>query len=510
MKQQRFPFRLLSLPSLPPAAINITLVTYLVLCVGLAFSMLLSPPVGLIGALVINLIVLFFMRSRLALPFYLLTAGPSVALTLSSSGILSRLYIGNLLFVLVLGVWILHSILPNRKPGYSFLAPSVLAPLIALILVGLTSIIYSRLYPDPNVSYSFVHSNVSLTVVNLAEMTLLVGLPMYLIVVPGLVRTERDVRWIIGAYTFVGILYALGTIFAAPLGLYSKEVILGYRRPEVFGEVSSGLGSILVLFTCIAFGQALYARTRVTRLTWGLLAAIFGLGVIMSFGREAWIGLTLAVSTILCLRLKNWSILLLILALLLLLLSIVLFVPGVTDFFNPQKVYGVDRLKVWQDAIAIWLRSPYIGVGAGNYQFFDLTYGTDVVGIAHNEYLQVLAEMGIPGLLCLLWTLIVIGRMIIKRFNSATTSLGKSVAISYIGYFVAVIFGGLFANSFLPSAAGGGGTAAFVSASYRWLLLGLVLCIPRWEKAVEEFKQRANQTEKEDGSQTQRETLPIS
>jgi O-antigen ligase len=503
MKRQIFSFLSFRSLVLPSAATTITLIIYLILSMGLAYFMLLDPLLGLVGALVINLIVLFFMRPRLALPFYILVAAPSIALSLIGSGILSRLYIGDLLFVLVVGIWLLRTVLSERKSGHINLEPSLLVPFTGLILIGLSSIIYSRLFPDPNVPYSFVHSNVSITIVNITEMALLIGLPMFLVIVPGVVRTVRDFQWALGSYIGLGMLYALGTIFAAPLELYSQEVILGNRRPQVFGSVSSGLGVLLVIFTCIAFGQALYTRKRVTRWCWSLFTIIFAIAVIMSFGREAWIGLFLSVLVMIGFRLKNWSVLLILLVFLLL----ILFIPGVTDFFNPGKVYGIDRLQVWQDAIAIWQHSPYMGVGAGNFQFFDLTYGKDVVGVAHNQYLEVLAEMGVQGLLCLLWILITVGRMMLKRFKTASTSLSKGLALAWIGYYVTIIVGGFFTDSFVQSAAGGGGTASFVVESYTWLLLGLVLSIPNWEKEAEQSEQRNIQTDKKVAVEIQQEAV---
>src|SRR5579863_4287424 len=112
MKQKKTSFLDFGLPVLPPAVMSTTLVIYLVLNVGLAFLMPVYPLLGVLGALVINLVVFFFVQSQLAFPLYILVGGPSVALSLSSSGILSRLYIGNVLFVLVLGIWILKTVLP--------------------------------------------------------------------------------------------------------------------------------------------------------------------------------------------------------------------------------------------------------------------------------------------------------------------------------------------------------------------------------------------------------------
>src|SRR6266487_4044251 len=318
MKQQKFSFLSTHPLSLPPAAMSSILIIYLVLNIGLAFLMPIFPLVGVLGALVINLVAVFFVQSQLALPFYILLAGPSVVLSLSTTGILSRLYIGNLLFVLVMSIWILKTVLSERKSRQVQLEFGLMVPLLALIAVGLISIIYSRLFPDPTVSYSFVHSNVSITLVNLSEMVLLIGLPLFLLIVPGMVRRIQDLKLVLGAYIVVGLMYALGTIFAGPLGLYSNSVILGNRRPQVFGSVSSALGSLILLFAC----------SGTSRLRWGLLTLVFFIAVIMTFGRESWIALFLSVLLMVGLRIKKWFVLLLVFVPLLLLL-----IPGVSDFF---------------------------------------------------------------------------------------------------------------------------------------------------------------------------------
>ena len=471
--------------SLPPTAVVIIFPGYVLLNLGCVLLMANSSIIGIVGLVMVNLIAFLLLRPRWVVPLYILIAGPSVVIPLGTSGILSRLFVGNLMFALLIAIGLLYRRAPQGKSGQSSpvgagLVPvSLMVPLIAQVLVGLASIIYSRLQPDPRVVYSFPHASVPLTLVNTIEMVILLGLPLVLMSVSGFMRTMRDVQWIVRAFIGTGMLYALGTIFAGPLRLYSQLVILGVRRPEVFGLATYALGMLLVCFTCIALGQALYAHTPVASVCWWLCTIIFSVAVILSFSRESWLALCISVLGMIGFRTKS----LLVLCIMKMLL-ISLFVPGVADFFNPEKVYGLDRLIIWQDAIAIWQGHPYFGVGAGNFQFFDIAYGTEVVGIAHNQYLEVLAEMGVQGLLCLLWSLGVLGRFMLQRFSAATTLQGKAIALAYIGYYMACILGGFFSTPFLPSAAGGGGTLLLLEASYHWLLIGLVLTIPLWEKSA--------------------------
>lgn len=479
MAQQKLPILSARSLNFSLTAIGATLILCLALILGQAFLATLNPIIGLIGVAAIALIMFFFIRPELSLPLYILVAGPTLVLSASSSGILSRLYIGDLLFVLIVGIWLLREISPVRKARLARNEMSILVPLICLAIIGFISIIVSHLSPDPHVTYAFVHSDVPLLLVNGVEMFLLISLPLFIVIVPGMVRTLRDARAMIGAYLVIGLPYALGTIFAGPLHLYSQQVILGAQRPEIFGVASSNLGILNVLFTCLALGQLLYAKKESSRLGLALLTCIFAGGVVMAFGRESWIGLLIAVWLILWLRFKNPLALLIPL---IILLPLLLIFPDITNFFDPTKVYGADRINIWQDAIAIWQHSPYLGVGAGNFQFFDLTYGTEIAGVAHNQFLAVLAEMGVQGLVCLLLAIAMIGRAAIKHFNSAVSDTGKAVALAYLGYFAALLFATFFTDSFLPSTAAAGGTGPFILMSYLWFFLGLVLSIPNWDR----------------------------
>jgi O-antigen ligase len=491
MAQQKLPVFTIRFLNISPATNAIPIAICLVMSLGQALLMALNPVIGLVSLLAIALVALLFLRSELALPLYLLFAGPSLILSTSSSGILSRLYVGDLLFVLIVCVWLLRGIVSKYRKKSANIKLHILIPLICLAFIGLISIISSHLSPDPHVTYAFAHSDASILLVNTVEMFLLISLPLCIAVVPSMVLTLQDAQLAIGAYLLIGLPYALGTIFAGPLHLYSKDVILGNQRPEIFGASSSHLGILNVLFACLAVSKMLYAKKDLSRLGFGLLTCIYAGGVIMSLGRESWIGLLLAIWVILWFRFKSPIALLLPC---IVLPPLLLFFPEITNFFNPAKVYGIDRINIWQDAIAIWQHSPYLGVGAGNFQFFDLTYGTDIAGVAHNQFLEVLAEMGIQGLTGLLIAIWMIGRIALKYFNTAISDTGKALALGFLGYFAAQLFATFFTDSFIPSTAAAGGTGPFILISYLWFFLGLVLSIPNWDHEAATLEMSAQQS----------------
>src|SRR5579859_1218060 len=207
MEQQRFSFQQRSL-RLSLAALGIVFVFGLVLLVSQTILISLNPIIGLGTVAFIILIALLVIRSEFALCAYILLAGPTVTIPVSDSGILSRLYPGDLIFMVLVGLWFLEELSNKSKTRVELRNKRILVPFVCLALIGLASIIASHLSPDPHVAYAFLHSDISLTLVNAVEMFLLISLPLFIIVVPGLVRTPKDARRMIGAYLLVGLPYA--------------------------------------------------------------------------------------------------------------------------------------------------------------------------------------------------------------------------------------------------------------------------------------------------------------
>lgn len=69
------------------------------------------------------------------------------------------------------------------------------------------------------------------------------------------------------------------------------------------------------------------------------------------------------------------------------------------------------RLVVWKDTLGMILRHPLMGTGLGNYEWFFPAFQSDVLTWgwphAHNDYLELTAELGIPA--CLLFLALIGG-----------------------------------------------------------------------------------------------------
>ena len=63
-----------------------------------------------------------------------------------------------------------------------------------------------------------------------------------------------------------------------------------------------------------------------------------------------------------------------------------------------EDASAMGRIRSWGVAVQMWADHPITGVGPRNFTLLYRRYGTtDSVHVAHNSYLQMLAETGLPG-----------------------------------------------------------------------------------------------------------------
>jgi O-antigen ligase len=99
-----------------------------------------------------------------------------------------------------------------------------------------------------------------------------------------------------------------------------------------------------------------------------------------------------------------------------------------------SEVSGGMRLNIDRDSIRMFRSKPLLGWGLGTfpvvYPEFRSFYTNFFVNEAHNDYLQLLTEMGLLGFATMVWFLIVLYRNAIRKIGNWTSDVSSAVTLA--------------------------------------------------------------------------------
>lgn len=167
------------------------------------------------------------------------------------------------------------------------------------------------------------------------------------------------------------------------------------------------LAGFLVIIMALAAGLGLSAyRFKGKVLVSGLILAL-GVCLVLTYSRGAWLSVLAVIFTFGLL--KNRKILwLLALVPVAMVVGHEVVMDRLLSIMNPTDTSATLRIALWESTIAMIADKPLLGIGWGayglvypEYDFFVQDAGTKIFH-AHNMYLHIAAEIGIPGLLVFL------------------------------------------------------------------------------------------------------------
>ena len=98
------------------------------------------------------------------------------------------------------------------------------------------------------------------------------------------------------------------------------------------------------------------------------------------------------------------------------------------------ELSGGMRLSIDRDALRMFRQKPVLGWGLGTfpivYPQFRSFYTTFFVNEAHNDYLQLLSEMGLLGLGTMIWFMVVLYRHAIRKMDNWTSDVSGAVTLA--------------------------------------------------------------------------------
>ncbi len=193
--------------------------------------------------------------------------------------------------------------------------------------------------------------------------------------------------------------------------LFSGTKYLFFSNPIMSGIIS-GAGTLIFLYYFLRDSRYFY-----------ILAALLNLSALyISESKAAFLGAAIF-SLMLVLFKKKQAI-----PVVLVLIILTFFIPNpIKDMFHHSiyvDPYSTDRIKIWNTGLKIFWNNPVAGIGADNFGELSKTYNFrqekgpanyfKLPRTPHSDYIKMLAELGIFGILIIIFSLYFIMRKILQ------------------------------------------------------------------------------------------------
>jgi len=256
-------------------------------------------------------------------------------------------------------------------------------PVLLLVLGG---IIGARIAPDADAAWPLF-------------IAILGGLAIY-VVTAVVCRFRPLAQLVVGGVVVVAAITALAFLLSASHSAYPDKVSVVTRLRLAIGAVAATSGgwspfpasvaTVLEGAVALAVTCAIAAHSRVGRWSWSLAAAFIAFAVLLTESRGAWVAVASALGVLATWRWKPARVLTIVAAV------------GLALVLAPTA-----RGPVHQWALALAADSPFVGIGLRGFEFslsrYVLLIQVPFLAYAHSLYLDAWLQLGLPGLVALVW-----------------------------------------------------------------------------------------------------------
>ena len=402
---------------------QLTLVLFLPLGIGLVLTFLRWPSLGLIVASLAGLVV----------PF----VGPS------------GLNVTMILLALLLGLWLFDMIVR----GQIEIAPSrTILPFLAFAGVAVFSFGVGQL---PWLTFA-VHAPLGAQLGGLSIVLLSAG--TFLLAA----NQVHDLRWLSRMTWAFLALGGLSVLFRSVLPA------IGLPTQNWFQQVGT---VFFVWLVPLAFSQSLFNRDLHPGWRWFLgglvLITLYILFILKFDDKSGWLSVFVGIAVIIAAR--SWRVGLVLIP-----------VAVLSALFLWARLVGTDeysistRFDAWVIMAQIIKISPVWGLGFANYYWYTPLFhirGYAVSFNSHNNYLDIVAQTGLVGLICFVWLLFELGWLGWQLRKHAPTGFAQAYAYGALGGLAGMIVAGILGDWVMPFFYNIG-LNGFRSSMLGWLFLG--------------------------------------
>jgi O-antigen ligase len=131
---------------------------------------------------------------------------------------------------------------------------------------------------------------------------------------------------------------------------------------------------------------------------------------------------------------------------------------------------------IWQEIVKV---NPLLGLGPANYYFYTPLYpilGYSVQFNSHNNYIDIVAQIGLLGLLCFIWFAVEEGLLGLRLRNKTMDGFSQAYVIGVLGGLAGTLIAGMFGDWIIPFIYNVG-VRGFRTSVIAWMFLGGLVVI---------------------------------
>ncbi len=368
------------------------------------------------------------------------------------------------MILLLTGLWVVDMVVRQRE--INLVASPTMAPLILFTAVVILAFIVGQL-PWFSIAQVPIDNQIGGVAI------FLLSFAAFLLVA----HQVRDIRWLKWmVFLFIGL--------AAPAVFIGMRVLPGWQTlNQLLLHPKTTGGSLFWLWlAAMTFSQALFNKKLAMKWRIALMSVLLGY-LYLALGRNrawtsGWAPSFVVLFVIIWVARPKWAMPMTMVGVAGLIL---LFQPIYNAVFIGDNEYSaMTRLEAWRIVGEIIKVNPILGLGPGNYYNYTLLFpilGFYVEFNSHNNYVDIVAQTGVLGLICFIWFIVVTWRLGWRLRNEVPAD-GFTQAFIYgtLGGLAGSVVAGMLGDWVLPFVYNIG-IYGMRASIYAWFFLGGLVAI---------------------------------
>lgn len=322
-----------------------------------------------------------------------------------------------LTLILMVGLWFMNMFVVKRR--FEFVSSRPIRPAIYMLIICVIAFAMGQIPWFPFANQAPIDAQIG-------------GFAIYFFLVLAMIMTAnviRDIKWLKAiVWTFIGLgfIYVLGRTLRL-------DVIDRIYAHGVYANSMFWMWLVTLPLSQAIYNNHLTSRSRA--ILYGIVAMTFYVALVQQNDwKSGWVPAAVVAGVLVGWKFRK---------------LVPFFIPFVVavGIYLAQDLIATDQYS-WSTRVDAWLVvldisrvSPIIGLGFSNYYWYAKVFtirGYRIKFNSHSQFVDVVAQTGILGLVCFLWILFEVGRLAYKLMRQLPDGFAKGYAYG--------VFAGVFGS----------------------------------------------------------------